>query len=582
VIYHPTSVTRIAAGQASHFALALDWLRQRASCSIFAIFPQPESGLFAGIFLGNDADLPIATQQAYQDTGTAHIIAISGFNISILAVIFLAAFTRLFNRRRAVFLTIGLIFIYAIFVGGSPSVYRAAIMASMGFCGHLLGRKGGGLNALGLAAGVMLLIQPLLLWDASFQLSFAATAGLVLFATPMQEWLEARMEGRVSEQAGAPLKSFINDSILLSLAAQITTLPIVALQFKRLSLTALLANPLVLPVQPAVLVGGGIAILAGMFWLPAGKLLGVLVWPLLAYSNRMVEWLDRIPNGVMTVSGNLAIWISLAGILAIGLLVIRVHLPKLFKRIGWGYAALGLAAIAALIWSLALHQPDGKLHFSLVGAEEGTALFLQSPSGQTLLIDPSGNLDTLSSRLSRRLSTWNFHLDSVLLTERASVQPLNDLNARLPVRQAILTPGVYQVLDQQSPLSLPQGMAQKKLAEGESIRLDGEVLIQPLATESGHTALLISDGQTRLLIPGGVEPARLKAGGVNLNGLSLLILNDDDIANLPADMWQNFNPKMILWNSTSLAPESGWDGLDTYNEISITSDGKQFTLMFSK
>jgi competence protein ComEC len=579
VIYHPTSVTRIASGQASRFDLALDWLRQRASRSIFTIFPQPESGLFAGIFLGNDNDLPQATKQAYQDTGTAHIIAISGFNMAILATLFLALFTRVLNRYWAVFLSALALITYAIFVGGSPSVIRAAIMAIMAFCGHLIGRKGGSLNALGLAAGIMLAINPLLLWDASFQLSFAATAGLVLFAAPMQTWMKGWLARHISEKASAQMNGPVSEYFLFSLAAQITTLPIVALQFKRLSLTALLANPLVLPVQSAVLIAGGAVTVLGMLWPLAGKAFGFLVWPLLAYSNRVVEWLDQIPNGVMTVSGSLAVWISIGAIIVIGLAIIRVHLVNLFKRIRWVYWIFGLTIIAALVWSLALRQPDGKLHLTLFAGENGTALYLQSPSGQTLLIDPSGDMNTLASRLSQTISPWNFHLDAALLTARTGLKPLTELNDRLPVNQAILAPSVYQVTDDETALSLPAGMPQKKLVEGENLRLDNRVLVQLLASDDSRTALLISDGQMRILIPAGVDPARLKASGTNLSGLSLLILNENDIANLPADMWQNFGAQTILWNSTSLAPNAEWPGLDGSQQITLSSNGNKYWRM---
>ena len=577
VIYYPTSVTRIAFGQASAFDKSLEWLRQKASGSIFRNFPQPESGLMAGILLGNDNDLPQSVQQAYQDTGTAHIIAISGFNMTILAGLFLTLFSRIMNRNWAGLLSMLILAVYAAFVGGSPSVIRAAIMAFVAFLGHLVGRKGGGMNALGLAAGLMLAVNPLLLGDASFQLSFAATAGLVLFATPMQIGLEGFLSRHVSEQAAARSSGPISEYFLFSLAAQFATLPVIALQFHRISLTSLLANALVLPVQAAILVAGGVVTIAGMLLPVPGKLLAALVWPTLAYSNRMVEWLDKIPHGVLTLSGKSAVWIGIGGILILMLAIIRIYWSALFKRIRFSYLALFLAAAAALIWSAALRQPDGLLHLSLLRAEGGTALYIQSPNGRTLLIDPGGSPNMLASRLSQTVSPWNFHIDAALLTQADAVDSLTSLNARLPVNQAILTPAVYQLSDDARPQTLPEGMPVRPLEEGESLRLDGSLLIQPIASDNEHTALLVSYGQTHIFIPGGLDPAEFRqARPTSLRGLSALILSDADVANLPADMWQNFGAPVTLWNSTNVAPVFEWSGLDTNESITLNSDGVKF------
>jgi competence protein ComEC len=578
IIYHPTSIKRIASGQASGFTTALAWLQQKASQSIFTIFPQPESGLLAGILLGNDNDLPVATKQAYQDTGTAHIIAISGFNMAILAALFLALFTRILNRYWAAILSALALITYALFVGGSPSVVRAAIMAIMAFFGHLIGRKGGSMNALGVAAGSMLVVNPLLLWDASFQLSFAATAGLVLFATPMKDWLEGFFTRHSSEETAAHLTGPVSEYFLFSVAAQITTLPVIAIQFKRLSLTSLLANPLVLPVQSAILVAGGVATVAGMVLPVLGRGLALFVWPLVAYSNRMVEWLDQIPNGVLTITGNLAIWISLVGILIILMAVIMINWKNLFKRIKFVYLFIALAVIASLIWSIALRQPDGLFHLSMLGAEGGTALYLQSPDGETLLIDPAGSPDTLASQISQTISPWNFHLDAALLTRRDTVDALTSLNARLPLKMAVLTPAVYQVTDDQSALVLPEGMQIQKLVEDETIRFDHDLMIQTLTDDADHTALLISYGQTRILIPNGGDPEMIRSAIGQSSGLSALILNEDDVANLPTDMWQNFGAQIILWNSADVAPDPQWLGLDTRETLILNSDGNKFWL----
>ena len=108
------------------------------------------------------------------------------------------------------------------------------------------------------AAGlVMTALNPLTLWDVGFQLSFLATLSLVLFATPMTERFERLMARLLPARAAKPMTGFLNDALIVTLAAQILTLPLIAHYFGRLSVVSPLANLLVLPVQPAVMIWGG-------------------------------------------------------------------------------------------------------------------------------------------------------------------------------------------------------------------------------------------------------------------------------------------------------------------------------------
>ncbi len=202
VIYYPRQVKLAGVDRGAWFGRALDSLRERARGALFAQYPQPESGLLAGILLGLDEDLPDSLERAYQDTGTAHIIAISGFNMAVLAFLFMWFFNRVFNRYWAAVLSALAIILYAVFVGSTPSVVRAAVMAVSAFGGHLIGRRQSGLNALALTAALMCLANPYLPWDVSFQLSFAATLGLVLFAEPLQRWAQRAAGGAPARGEG--------------------------------------------------------------------------------------------------------------------------------------------------------------------------------------------------------------------------------------------------------------------------------------------------------------------------------------------------------------------------------------------
>jgi len=366
---------------------------------------------------------------------------------------------------------------------------------------------------------------------------------------------------------------------LFTLAAQVTTLPVIALQFNRLSLTSLISNPLVLPVQPAILVAGGITTMIGMVIHPVGRVLAAVTWPLLAYSNRVVAALAKLKWGAITLSSTAAIWISVLLVLILLLILFRNYFKKLFKTIRWFYLIVFLALVTSLLWTIVLRGADGSLHLSLIRSGDGSSIFVKSPNGTTLLIDPDGSANQLAAQASQWVSPWRFHVDAALFTNVVPARTISEVNARLPVDLAILAPAVYQLSEETRPVTLPQGMPIKKLREGETIQIEDGFTIQPVASDLERTALLLTYGETRILIPGGADPAALAAQrSTNLSGLSILILNEADIENLPADMWQNFGAQVILWNSPSVSPDPEWVGLDRQDQIIIQSDGLHFSI----
>ena len=138
-------------------------------------------------------------------TGTAHILAISGQNLSIVAGMFIAAGIWLFGKRhyRYVWLALAVTWGYALLAGMSAPIVRSAIMLSIFLCADLLGRQRSVFPALAMAAAVMLALTPRLLWDASFQLSFLSMLGLALVAAPMQSFGRDLINKRLGEE-GCP------------------------------------------------------------------------------------------------------------------------------------------------------------------------------------------------------------------------------------------------------------------------------------------------------------------------------------------------------------------------------------------
>jgi competence protein ComEC len=254
-------------------------------------------------------------QQAFTDTGTAHIIAISGFNIAIIAALFIAGFGRLLDKRWGTLAAILGIALYTVLAGASASVLRAAVMGSLALIALQFGRQTG-VNTLAISGAVLAAFNPNALWDAGFQLSFGSTLGLVLYASPLQARFTNLLARKLPLDKARRIAGPVGEYCLFTLAAQVMTLAGIAYHFQRISLVSILVNPVVLPVQPPLMVFGGLATLAGMLWRPLGQVLGYLAWPFIAFTIRAIEFFATFPGGNLALGSTaLVVVIGLYGLI---------------------------------------------------------------------------------------------------------------------------------------------------------------------------------------------------------------------------------------------------------------------------
>ncbi|HMD88985.1 MAG TPA: ComEC/Rec2 family competence protein, partial [Anaerolineaceae bacterium] len=413
-------IVRIKSGAGSPFMSAVYHFQQFAYQTDNQLFPQPEAALLNGILLGLDQDIPQSLSDAFKATGTAHIIAISGFNISILAGIFATLFTRLVRRRWAPLLAILAITAYTVLVGASPSVVRAAIMGGLSLIGAQLGRRQTGLNSLAFTAAVMCVLDPWLPWDASFQLTFGATLGLVLFADPLQNGFIQLAEKWLSSETARRIADPVGEYFLITLAAQITTLPVMLADFQRVSLSAVLANPLALPPQPLVEILGGIALIGGMIYLPLGKLLALFAWPVVAYTNRVVILLAGLPHGVLVLGQTSPAIIGITYFFFIGIALGWNRLAWLRAWFKPAVVLISLGLAATVVWRIAFCAPDGLLHLTVLPMTDGPAMLIQAPTGQEILINGGSDSSELNSSLALRMHPFSPRLDALLITSQTS------------------------------------------------------------------------------------------------------------------------------------------------------------------
>lgn len=559
---------------------ALYAFKDRSLANVYRLFPDPEASLLAGILLGVDTGISRELQQAFKNTGTAHIIAISGFNISIIAGLFVTFFSRFLGERRGAALAIMGIAVYTILVGGDAAVVRAAIMGSLALLARQVGRRQFALNTLLAVAFLMCLWNPLYVWDVGFQLSFFATLGLILYAEPFSQFANRLIAKYFPASTAERVAKLFSEFVLLTLAAQLTTIPIMAYHFQRISLVSFLANPFILPAQPAVMILGGIAVLLSLVWFPLGQLASWVAWPFVVYTIRIVEIFDRVPQGTLLL-GDFSIWFVILFYAALlsatfGGSRFREWIRSLGRRagmVGAGSVLLVLFIGLLLAWRAAAAIPDGLLHLTFLNVGSAEAILIRTSSGKNVLINGGPSAVTLSDELGRRLSAFNRKVDWLVVagTDEEQVAALPRVIERYPP-STVLWSGNRQASVSSRVLSeylTLQGIPVIEAKAGQELDLGSGAVLRVLTTGPRGAVLFIEWQNFRALLPVGMSFEALDElrYGEEVGPVSLLLLADSGYAPSNPQEWiANLNPELIIL-SVAAGDENGMPDAEVMESV---------------
>lgn len=255
-------------------------LKNKFELAINRSISEPNASFVNGILLGSRQNIPEEIKEAFNKTGTTHILAISGYNIMIISWAVLAGLVYFFKRRTAFWISIGIIILFTILTGASASVVRASLMGLLLLFANGYGRIYDAKNSIILAGAVMIFINPFVLsFDVGFQLSFLAVAGL-LFLHPYLN----RKTTKISELGGT------KELALMTISAQVFVLPLLIYYFHQFSLWSLPANIMILPFIPLAMLAGFLSGISGMMFLPLGKIIGMVAWAITTYQIWVVNF----------------------------------------------------------------------------------------------------------------------------------------------------------------------------------------------------------------------------------------------------------------------------------------------------
>jgi competence protein ComEC len=416
-------------------------IRNSLSASLARILPEPQCSLARGILLGLRNTIPSAVNEMFSRTGTAHLLAISGLHLSIVTGFLLSAGIWAFGKRYYLYIWFALVAIwfYAALTGLRPPIVRGAIMGSMFLLAELLGRQRSAITALTFAAAVMVGINPLILWDPGFQLSFLAMTGLVFIYPKLRDRFHTQsIQKSFPASFTSRMYTATFKNLAITFAAILATLPVIAYHFGTISIVGIPATFFALPAVPFILIAAALAGILGLIVPVLGYIAGWFSWLFISYLIIVIKAFDALPFSSLSISGvtQWQIWLYY-GLIASTLVLVyykerlrntvsttmqkirtySVQAQQSMLSLPWKYAVPPLLIVAALVWAAAVSMPDDKLHVSVLDVGQGDAILIQTPNRQDILIDGGPDPQKLSLELGERLPFWDRTIELLVLTQ---------------------------------------------------------------------------------------------------------------------------------------------------------------------
>ncbi len=385
-----------------HGFLPLRWieaLRIRTEQIIDAIYtgasttePSLHAQLLKGILLGKRSDLPTETLDIFRNSGTFHVLAVSGLHVGLVAMFCYFGF-RCFRlpQKMLCLLTIAAVLIYACLIGFRPSVFRASLMAILFLFATVIDRDADLFNLLGFAALVLLLLNPLQLWDVGFQLSFIAVTAIVYFVPKMEKPLRRLWENEddaASQQPISILTKFRNAAVkwlvlsyLVTLAAQIGTTPLIAYHFFRTYPLGIVVGPFAVGLVSLIVAVGMVSVCVGFIYLPLAQLLVLLNHAIISIFLVLIDLFGQAWGVVKLAPPTFGIC-AFYVVLFLG--IANWHYVRRYWRIA---SLVGLSVIAIWVWDTAFHENGRLLEVVTLDVGQGDATFVRFPDNRTMLVD---------------------------------------------------------------------------------------------------------------------------------------------------------------------------------------------------
>jgi competence protein ComEC len=494
--------------------------------------PEQQAGLLNGMLIGYRQGLSKEVQDAFRDAGLMHIMAVSGANVAFLILPVSLLLKLLGIRKKAAnLMIIAFLNLFVCITGFEPSVLRAVFMACVLLVSSLLYREPDVYSAMAVSCIIMLAINPSMLFNIGFQLSYAATLGIVMLYANISKLVSCKL---------IPKKAA--DVLGATLAAQAGVLPITLIHFNRISLISVLPNILAAPLLEIITILGAIMAIVGQFSIILSRLIGYLNNVFLIVVLYITKWSSAVPYASITTITPSFVATAIYYVIVWFLFWYK---PLKGVRLNMRYVAIGMSLVVIL--GLSSSIMPGTLDVIFLDVGQGDSTFIRTCAGKTILIDGGGSANPLVVSRVGELTVVPFlldygvaSLDAVIATHAHAdhIQGLMDVLKTLKVRRLIIPS-----LDDEScfeallEVAEERGITVSRCSKGEIIKIDHQTTMYVLSPDAecvvdenmlNNTSLILKlcYGQTSIMFTGDAEA----------DVEERLVLKDEASANLNADV----------------------------------------------
>lgn len=582
------------------FLKAIMLVRSKTKEAFSKFLSDGKGAVLLGILFGDTSEIAEDTLENFRATGLSHVLAVSGLHVGILigVCVLFACLLRLSPLNRVIIICLSVAFYSAITLG-RPSILRALLMTMAGSAAWFLGRKNNLLSSVSFAALALLAYDPFMLYDIGFQLSFAATLGVILLAPVF--------EGVMSD---VPLG--LKKSIVLSVSAQVAVAPFLISYFGEVSQIGVLANLLVVPALAPILTLGLMASILSLISLTLAESVCLIVAPIVSYVLWITKALAAIPGAAIYFHSNsLLFFVGYFLVLLVGIQAVKFYKPRIdFPRL----IILFLIVAVIFTWTQATKNPvPDRLVVTFLDVGQGDSILIQTPEGATVLVDGGESSSILKTELLQRGVR---KIDMLVLTH-----PHADHVGGLV--WVVKNLKVEQVLDSGQPHTLyhykdflktidKRKIAYKLARQGQNFLvgeyLEVEVLHPQENLISGtrsdlnnnSVVLKLTYGEFDLLLPGDIEEepeSLICESGLDIHVDVLKVSHHGSAHSLGNEFFKKVSPEVAIISVGGANP-FGHPAKSTINKlkksqvriyrtdkdgtITITSDGKSFEVTTEK
>lgn len=364
-------------------------IRLKTGESLARFLPGDKGAVVLGMLLGNTSKISEETLENFRTTGLSHVLAVSGLHVGILIVacgwlMYLLKVKPVFQG----FLILLAVSFYSVLTLGRPSILRALLMTVAGLIAWYSGRENNLLSSISFACLVLLVYDPFILYDIGFQLSFAATLGVIFLNPILGDWMSEIPRG-------------LGKNVALCLSAQLGVAPFLLCYFKSVSQVSVLANLLVVPLLAPLLISGMVVSFASVTLSFLVQPVCLIINPIISYVLWIAKALGNLTRGVFYFHfSSVFMFIGYYSILFAGAKAIKFYKPKIdFQRL----IILFLFVAAIFTWSQALKSPVPEtLRVTFLDVGQGDSILVQTPEGANILIDGGESSSALKLELQKR------------------------------------------------------------------------------------------------------------------------------------------------------------------------------------